>query len=34
MDLFIDYKLKIAEAEAQDLDKESAYKNEFSKYRD
>ena len=34
MDLFIDYKLKIAEAEAQGLDKESAYKSEFSKYRD
>ncbi|MEM0518434.1 peptidylprolyl isomerase [Aequorivita flava] len=34
LQLFIDYKLKIAEAQAQGLDKESAYKSEFSKYRD
>ncbi|SRX55545.1 peptidylprolyl isomerase [Aequorivita sp. CIP111184] len=34
LELFIDYKLKIAEAEAQDLDKENSYKNELSKYRD
>lgn len=34
LQLFIDYKLKIAEAEAQNLDKESAYKSEYSKYRD
>ncbi len=32
--LFIDYKLKIAEAQAQGLDKEENYKKEFSKYRD
>lgn len=34
LQLFIDYKLKIAEAEAQGLDKEVLYKSEFSKYRD
>ncbi|WP_026450755.1 peptidylprolyl isomerase [Aequorivita capsosiphonis] len=34
LDLFIDYKLKIAEAEAQGLDKEPEYKSEFLKYRD
>ncbi|MDP2686772.1 MAG: peptidylprolyl isomerase [Aequorivita sp.] len=34
LQLFIDYKLKIAEAQAQDLDEESLYKSEFSKYRD
>ncbi len=34
LQLFIDYKLKIAEAQAQDLDKENSYKNELSKYRD
>jgi peptidyl-prolyl cis-trans isomerase SurA len=34
LQLFIDYKLKIAEAQAQDLDKESAYESEFTKYRD
>lgn len=34
LDLFIDYKLKIAEAEAQGLDKEPAYESEFLKYRD
>lgn len=34
LQLFIDYKLKIAEAEAQGLDEESLYKSEFSKYRD
>jgi peptidyl-prolyl cis-trans isomerase SurA len=34
LQLFIDYKLKIAEAQAQGLDQESAYKSEFSKYRD
>ena len=34
LELFIDYKLKIAEAQAQGLDQESAYKSEFSKYRD
>lgn len=34
LELFIDYKLKIAEAEAQKLDEESAYKSEYSKYRD
>ena len=34
LELFIDYKLKIAEAQAQGLDQESAYQSEFSKYRD
>ena len=34
LQLFIDYKLKIAEAQAQGLDKEDDYKKEFSKYRD
>ncbi|MCZ4318608.1 peptidylprolyl isomerase [Aequorivita viscosa] len=34
LQLFIDYKLKIAEAQAQDLDEASAYKSEFNKYRD
>ncbi|WP_347374915.1 peptidylprolyl isomerase [Aequorivita sp. Q41] len=34
LDLFIDYKLKIAEAKAQGLDKESNYLSELSKYRD
>jgi peptidyl-prolyl cis-trans isomerase SurA len=34
LQLFIDYKLKIAEAETQGLDKESTYKSEYSKYRD
>ena len=31
LELFIDYKLKIAEAQAQGLDQESAYISEFSK---
>ncbi len=34
LDLFIDYKLKVAEAYAQDLHKETNYKLEFEKYRD
>ena len=34
LQLFIDYKLKIAEAQAQDLDKDENYLKEFSKYRD
>lgn len=34
LQLFIDYKLKIAEAETQGLDEEGVYKSEFSKYRD
>ncbi len=34
LDLFIDYKLKIAEAETQDLDKEPEFESEFLKYRD
>lgn len=34
LQLFIDYKLKIAEAKAQDLDQEELYKTEFNKYRD
>jgi len=33
LDLFIDYKLKIAEARAQGLDQEQAYVSEFQKYR-
>ncbi|MGB1450990.1 MAG: peptidylprolyl isomerase, partial [Marinirhabdus sp.] len=32
--LFIDYKLKVAEAYAQKLDEKPAYKKEFSKYQD
>src|SRR5690606_33403442 len=31
LQLFIDYKLKIAEAKAQDLDQEELYKTEFNK---
>jgi len=34
LDLFIDYKLKITAAKAQDLDKAAAYKSEFNQYRD
>lgn len=34
LDLFIDYKLKVAEAYAQNLDEDKAYKREFTKYRD
>lgn len=34
IDLFIDYKLKVAEAYAQDLHETSAYKKEFGKYQD
>ncbi len=34
LDLFIDYKLKIAEAYAQELNETKDYKKEFSKYRD
>lgn len=34
LQLFIDYKLKIAEAQAQGLDKEPAYIAEYNKYRD
>jgi peptidyl-prolyl cis-trans isomerase SurA len=34
LQLFIDYKLKIEEAEAQKLDEKMSYKNELSKYRD
>lgn len=34
LQLFIDYKLKIAEAKAQGLDKGETYKAELSKYRD
>lgn len=34
LNLFIDYKLKITEAEAQGLDKEPEYESEFLKYRD
>lgn len=34
LQLFIDYKLKIAEAKAQGLDQGSDYKSEYSKYRD
>lgn len=34
MQLFIDYKLKIAEAKAQKLDKNEPYQVELSKYRD
>ena len=34
LDLFIDYKLKITEAYAQELDKNKLYKKEFEKYKD
>ena len=34
LDLFIDYKLKVAEAYEQGLDKEKNYLKEFSKYQD
>ncbi|MFK5982533.1 MAG: peptidylprolyl isomerase [Flavobacteriaceae bacterium] len=34
LDLFIDYKLKVAEAYAQDLDKNSVYIREFNNYED
>lgn len=34
LDLFIDYKLKITEAYAQDLDKDEQYVKEFKKYQD
>ena len=34
LNLFIDYKLKIAEAYAQELNETKDYKKEFSKYRD
>ncbi len=34
LDLFIDYKLKVAEAYAQDLDEVGAYQREYNKYRD
>ncbi len=34
LDLFIDYKLKIAEAYAQGLDTTASYTREFNKYRD
>lgn len=34
LDLFIDYKLKVAEAYEQGLDKEESYLKEFSKYQD
>ena len=34
LDLFIDYKLKITEAYAQDLDKDEQYIKEFKKYQD
>lgn len=34
LDLFIDYKLKVKEAYAQELDKDLSYINEFSKYED
>ncbi len=34
LDLFIDYRLKVAEAYAQNLDKEESFINEFSKYQD
>ena len=32
--LFIDYKIKVAEAYAQNLDKDETYKSEFNKYQD
>lgn len=34
LELFIDYKLKIAEAKAQGLDKDETYQKEFAQYRD
>lgn len=34
LELFIDYKLKVAEAYAQGLDKEESFKKEFAKYQD
>lgn len=34
LELFIDYKLKIAEAKAQGLDQDEVYKAELTKYRD
>ncbi len=34
LQLFIDYKLKVAEAKAQKLDQEPIYQKEFSQYRD
>ncbi|QNJ96649.1 foldase protein PrsA [Constantimarinum furrinae] len=34
LDLFIDYQLKIAEAYAEELDKNRTYKSEFSKYQE
>lgn len=34
LDLFIDYKLKIAEAKAQGLDRNETYQKEFTQYRD
>lgn len=33
LDLFIDYKLKLAEAKTQGLDEDEVYKTEFEKYR-
>jgi peptidyl-prolyl cis-trans isomerase SurA len=33
LDLFVDYKLKVAEAYRQELDKEEAYQTEYIKYR-
>jgi peptidyl-prolyl cis-trans isomerase SurA len=34
LDLFIDYKIKVAEAYAQDLDQDETYISEFNQYRD
>jgi peptidyl-prolyl cis-trans isomerase SurA len=34
LDLFIDYKIKVAEAYAQNLDKDKTYISEFNQYRD
>ena len=34
LELFIDYKLKVVEAQAQKLDQDDIYKTEFSQYRD
>lgn len=34
LQLFIDYKLKVTEAQAQKLDQQELYKKEFSQYRD
>ena len=34
MELFIDYKIKVAEAYAQNLDKDETYISEFNQYRD